>query len=164
MRLAQRIALVAIVALLSMPVLAHEVKLGALVIDHAWIKMPPMGAEVAGGYMTITNTGADADRLIAASSDIAEMIQLHTVTMQDDVMKMVELKDGIEIPAGGTVELKPKSLHLMFMELKHPLVEHATVAGTLTFEKAGTVAVEFEVEPMGADGSNDGMDMMDGGQ
>ena len=68
----------------------------------------------------------------------------------DGVMKMRPLDKGIEIPAGGKLELKPGSYHVMFIGLKKPLVKGDVIKGSLTFEKAGKVAVEFNVEEMGA--------------
>jgi periplasmic copper chaperone A len=156
MRLACRAAIVAGLAMLSIPARADGAKLGYLVIDHAWIRLPPAGAAVAGGYLTIANAGAAADRLVAVSSPIAGKVQLHRMAMSNGVMTMEELKDGIEIPAGATVELAPGSLHIMFMGLKRPLAADETVPGELSFEKAGTVAIGFAVLPMGATGATEG--------
>jgi copper(I)-binding protein len=135
---------------------AHEFKIGDLEIVHPWARATPTGAKVGGGYLTIVNHGSEPDRLIAVSSPIAAMVQLHEMVMENDVAKMRELPDGIEIPAGGTVELKPRSLHIMFMELKKPLVSKDSFEAELTFEKAGKVKVEFTVQPMDA---GDSMDM-----
>jgi hypothetical protein len=130
----------------SAPAFAHDSTLGELTIHHPWSRATPHKAEVAAGYLLIENEGTTADRLVGATFEQAGTTQIHTVIMDGDVMKMVELKEGIEIPAGGRVELKPKSLHLMFMDLKAPLKQGETIDGTLTFERAGTVAVEFSVE------------------
>jgi hypothetical protein len=81
------------------------------------------------------------------------------MSMDGGVMKMRELKDGLEIPAGATVELKPGSYHIMMMNLSHPLAAGETVKGSLTFEKAGKVDVEFAVQAMG--GNSTGMNMKD---
>lgn len=124
---------------------AHEVKVGDLVIGHSWARQSPMGADVAAGYMTITNTGKVDDRLVKATAAITATVQLHEMKMEGDVMKMAEIPGGIVIPAGATIELKPKSLHIMFMDLKAPVMEGEEMAGTLTFEKAGTVDIEYEV-------------------
>lgn len=129
---------------------AHEFKAGALTIEHPWVRLPPPGADTAGGYLTIANSGAEADRLLSVSSDIAGVAQIHDMSIENGVMKMGELADGIEIPAGATVELKPKSLHIMFMDLTRPIRVDTPIRGELRFEKAGSVAVEFTVEPMGA--------------
>ena len=130
---------------------AHEVKIGDIVISHPWVRQSPMGAEVAAGFMTITNNGKEADRLVKATASITPTVQLHEMKMQGDVMKMSEVPGGIVIPPGATVELKPKSLHVMFMNLKAPVKEGETITGTLTFEKAGTVSVDYEVTAPGGD-------------
>ena len=124
---------------------AHEIKVGDLVIGHPWARQSPMGADVAAGFMTITNNGKEADRLVKATASIAPTVQLHEMKMEGDVMKMSEVPGGIVIPPGATVELKPKSLHVMFMGLKAPVKEGETITGTLTFEKAGTVDVDYDV-------------------
>lgn len=130
---------------------AHEVKLGNLVIHHPWSRQSPMAADVAAGFMTITNTGTQDDRLVKASSDISSSVQIHDMKMVGDVMKMEELPDGIVIPAGGSVKLKPKSLHIMFLGLKRQVIEGEEFSGTLTFEKAGTVNIDYEVAAPGGD-------------
>jgi copper(I)-binding protein len=110
-----------------------------------------MAADVAAGFMTITNNGKQDDRLVKATSEVSKVVQVHDMTMVGDVMKMVELTDGLVIPAGATVKFKPKGLHLMFMGLKKQVMEGEEITGTLTFEKAGTVTVEYEVAAPGGD-------------
>jgi copper(I)-binding protein len=131
---------------------AHDtaIKLGNLVIEQPWSRQSPMAADVAAGFLRITNQGQEDDRLIKAKTAISAMTQLHDMKMDGDVMKMFELPEGISIPAGSTVELKPKSLHLMFMGLAKPPVEGEHFTATLTFEKAGTVEVQFDVLAPGA--------------
>ena len=124
---------------------AHEVKVGEIVINHPWARQSPMGADVAAGFMTITNTGKEEDRLVRATASVTPTVQLHEMKMEGDVMTMAEVPGGIVIPPGATVELKPKSLHIMFMGLKAPVKEGEVIAGTLTFEKAGTTDVQYEV-------------------
>ncbi len=124
---------------------AHEIKLGDLVIHHPWARQSPRAADVAAGFMIITNTGKDDDRLLKATASISPVVQLHAMKMVGDVMKMVELPEGILIPAGQTVELKPKSLHVMFTKLSSPVMEGEEIKGSLTFEKAGTVDITYEV-------------------
>jgi len=121
------------------------VTVGAIEISGAFSRATLPNAPVAGGYLTITNTGATDDRLVSATSPIAAATQIHQMTVENDVMKMRELGDGIVIPAGQTVTLQPGGLHIMFMKLGGPLVEGTTVPVTLTFETAGTVAVDLAV-------------------
>jgi copper(I)-binding protein len=69
--------------------------------------------------------------------------------MTAGVMQMRPVPEGLEINPGETVELKPGSYHLMFTGLKEPLQQGQSVKGTLVFEKAGTIEVEYKVEPIG---------------
>lgn len=121
---------------------------GDLTLAGAFTRATRPGAPVAGGFMTIENTGGMNDRLVAAASDVAGIMQIHEMRMIDDVMKMRELPDGLEIPAGETVALEPGGYHIMFMELNQPLVEGETVDVTLTFENGGDVTLPLAV--MGA--------------
>lgn len=136
-------------ALLSTTASAHDYKVGALEIDHPWSRATLPGAKVAAGYLTVKNGGAEADRLIAVSATISGKGEVHEMTVKDGVMTMRPLAGGVEIPAGGEVKLEPGSYHIMFLELKEPAVEGVKFQGTLTFEKAGTVDVEFSVEKPG---------------
>ncbi len=126
----------------------ETVKLGDLELSGSFTKAMPPAAKAGGGFVTITNNGSESDRLVSAASDVANMVQLHEMRMENDVMVMREMKDGIEIPAGETVMLKPGGLHIMFMKVKKPFVEGEVVKVTLTFEKAGTVDIMLPVGPM----------------
>ncbi len=135
---------------------AHEFKAGDILIIHPWSRATPANAEVAAGFFTLKNEGSAADRLVSATGEIAEVTQLHEMAVDaDGLMTMKELANGLEIPAGGEVALKPGSFHIMFMKLKRPVVAGETFKGTLTFEKAGTVTVEYKAEAMGKDGGHD---------
>lgn len=133
---------------------AHDYKTATLQIDHPWTRVTPKGAAVAGGYVKIQNKGSTADRLIGASGEVSGRTELHEMTMEGNVMRMRALANGIEIPAGGSIELKPGGLHIMFMELKAPLEQGKHFKGTLLFEKAGTVQVDFAVEAMDSVGGH----------
>lgn len=126
--------------------LAHGYKLGHLEIQHPWAKATLAGQPVAGGFMKITNSGTEPDRLLKITSSVSDMIQVHEMKVEDGVMKMGEIPDGLEIAPGATVELKPGGLHVMFMGIKTPFKEGEMVKATLTFEKAGTIEVEFKVD------------------
>jgi copper(I)-binding protein len=138
---------------------AHEYKAGSIEIKHPWSRATPKGSEVAGGYMKLINTGKEPDRLIGGSVPIAGKFEIHEMSMDGGVMKMRMLPKGIEIKPGQTVELKPGSYHLMFVGLKEPFEKGKRVKGTLQFEKAGTVDVEYAVEAVGGSpGNHDNMD------
>lgn len=124
---------------------AAEVSVGTLTLAGGFTRATLPNAPVGGGFLTITNSGTEPDRLIAATSPAAGEVQIHEMKMEGDVMKMAELPDGLVIPAGETVTLAPGGFHLMFMQLKQGFVEGTKIAVTLTFEKAGTVDVELDV-------------------
>lgn len=143
------LAIACLILSFAAPALAHDYKAGALVIDHPWTRAMPPGAKVGGGFMTITNTGAAADRLVGVRSPRAERGEVHEMTMTDGVMKMRALAHGLEIPAGQTVELKPGGYHVMFMGVAAPFVEDERIPAVLVFETAGEVAVEFAAAGVG---------------
>ena len=154
-----RMLLVFVAAFVSTVIVAHaqDYKLGTLQIEHPWSRATPKGATVAAGYLTIRNTGDAPDRLIGGSLAIAQRLEIHEMTSEAGVMKMREIKGGLEIKPGETVELKPGSHHLMFVGLKQPVAQGNRLKGTLTFEKAGTIEVDFVAQPIGAQtGQHDG--------
>jgi len=141
----------------ALPSGAHEFKIGDLTIIHPASRATLPGAKVASGYFTIVNEGSTPDRLVAVSAEIAERGEIHEMSVDDKgVMTMRPVEGGIEVPAGSRVELKPGSYHLMFMGLKEPAKEGIKFKGTLTFEKAGTVDVEYAVDPAGGGNSHAG--------
>ena len=142
---------------LSGAALAHDYAVGALKIAHPWSRATPGGAKVGGGYLTIANTGPTADRLVSVSAPtIAGRTELHEMAVTNGVMTTRPLEAGLAIPAGGKVEFKPGGYHVMFMELKQPLKQDGRFKGTLTFEKAGSIEVEFAIEAVGARGAGSG--------
>ncbi len=153
------------------PAQAASVTLGSLTINDPWVRpvnpsappptaMPdatpaPMGAEMempatvnTGGYLTITNSGPEADYLIAAAapSELVDVVELHTVIEEGGMMRMRPV-ERIEVPAGGEVMLKPGSFHVMFIGVKQELKPGDAVKVSLTFEQAGTVEVDAVVRP-----------------
>jgi periplasmic copper chaperone A len=139
----------------------HEFKVGDLEIIHPNSRAMIPGAKVGGGYLKIINHGTTDDRLVAVKSDRSDNVQLHEMSVVNNVMKMRELPDGIAIPAGKTVELKKGGLHVMFMDVTQPFKEGEMVKATLVFEKAGPVDVEFKVGDASGNDSGD-MKSMDG--
>lgn len=151
-------AALAAALLLVTPALAHNgvVHLGPLNLSAPFTRATLPNAPVGGGFLTIENTGTEADRLISVSSDVAGATQVHTMVMEGDVMKMRQLTEGLEIPAGETVVLAPGGAHVMFMGLNQAFVEGQTVTVTLTFEKAGTVELVLPVLGTAADDAGHG--------
>ncbi len=129
---------------------AADYKVGNLEIDSPWSRAVPKGGTVAAGYLTIKNNGTEPDRLVSGSSPVAGKLEIHEMSMDKGVMKMRPLASGLEIKPGQTVELKPGSYHVMMIGLKQPIVQGKPFKGSLTFEKAGSVDVDFAVEGVGA--------------
>ncbi|MDR7038121.1 uncharacterized protein YcnI [Methylobacterium sp. BE186] len=129
---------------------APAARAGDLAIETPWLRATPGGAKVAGGYVRITNTGSQPDRLTGASMALAGRGEIHSMSMDGGVMKMAPVEGGLSIKPGETVELKPGGLHLMFLDLTGAPKVGEPVKGSLTFEKAGAVPVTFAVAPIGA--------------
>ncbi len=153
--LAIRATIITGIVILAGSASADTIEVGALTIDAPWARATPAAAPVAGGYLTITNNGDTADRLIAGAAAFAGRIEIHEMAMTDGVMRMRELADGLEIAPGETVVLEPGSYHVMFMQLAAPLVEGETRDVTLEFERAGSVDLSFAVRSLAA-GRSDG--------
>jgi copper(I)-binding protein len=136
---------------------AHEYNVGSIHIGHPWSRAIPKGAQVAGGYFTVTNNGKTPDRLIGGSAEIAGRFEMHEMKTEGGVMKMRELEKGVEIAPGQTVKFAPNGYHVMLLDLKHAPKEGEPFMGTLVFEKAGKVDVKFVVAPIGSmDGKTKG--------
>jgi copper(I)-binding protein len=160
-KLSHILALAALSAtVLAAPACADDVKAGDLVISQAWSRATPGGAKVAGGFLTIENKGTAPDKLIAVSTDIAGEADIHEMATENGVMKMRPLEKGLTIEPGKTVKLAPGGNHLMLQDLKKPFKEGDKVPVTLTFEKAGKVAVSLDVQGVGAKAPGDGGHMM----
>jgi periplasmic copper chaperone A len=143
---------------------AHDYKVGTIEVDGPWARAVPKGASVAAGYVTIKNTGTEADRLVGSSTPVASKVEVHEMTMDQGVMRMRPVTGALEIKPGETVELKPQSFHFMMTGLKQPIQQGKPFKATLVFEKAGPVEVEFSVEAVGAmapAGAHDMHDMHD---
>lgn len=139
------LAAAAAIGLLASPLWAREFEVGALSVDHPMaFETAPM-AMTGGGFMTITNKGAEADRLIAVRADFPK-VEIHETVVTDGVNQMLPVK-AIEIAPGATVTLQPGGYHVMFMGLQgRQLKEGDTVPATLVFERAGELPIIFNVE------------------
>lgn len=107
--------------------LALDYKLAALEIGQPWARATAPSAKSGGGYLVIRNTGTAPDRLIAVKSPAADKVEVHEMKMEGNIMRMRAVENGIEIPPGATVELKPGGFHIMFMGLKAPFAKDAKV-------------------------------------
>jgi len=120
---------------------------GDVQVSNVWARATPGGTQTAAIYATIQS--ASGDRLTGASTPAAQQASLHTMTMDGNVMKMRQV-DGINLPAGQAVTLKPGGYHIMLTDLAQPLKEGQSFPLTLSFEKAGTRDVSVLVQKVGA--------------
>jgi copper(I)-binding protein len=143
------LAFAAAIASAVSPAVGQQFNAGDITIDQPWARSTPKGASVGGGYLTISNAGAQPDTLLGGSADFCGAVQVHQMSMTGGVMRMRQLTAGLEIPAKGRVALTPGGYHLMFFGLKRPLVKGETVKVALSFAHAGTVPVDFKVAGIG---------------
>lgn len=130
---------------MAMPAEEGAGKIGDIALSGGFLKGMLPGQPVGGGFVTLANGGTADDRLVSVSTPGADHVEMHEMTMENDVMKMRKLADGIPVAAGSTVELKPGGLHLMFMGVAKPFREGDKVKVTFTFEKAGAVELTLPV-------------------
>ncbi len=149
-----RISIAALLALAAGSANAHELVHKGIKLVHPWVREAPKGAEAVPAYVKITNTGEKADRLVAASLKGADKAEIHETIVSGGASIIRPLPDGVAIKPGETVELKPDGPHIMFLGLKTSLDADQYVDGSLTFEKAGKMPIDFYVEarPEGAEG------------
>ncbi len=114
-----------------------EAMIGDLSISGAWARATPPAAKVGAAYLTIKNNSENEDRLISVQSSAAGHTEIHNMTMEDGVMQMRQLEEGVVIAAGETISLKPGGKHIMMFELTGPMVAKEMVGLTLNFENAG---------------------------
>jgi hypothetical protein len=142
------LGLAAVAIAIVAPVAAHDFEAGRLTLQHPWTRATT--GQVGAGFVEIVNAGKAPDQLLSASSTAADKVEIHTMTMDNGIMRMRPLPGGIAVPAGKTASLKPGGNHIMLIGLKAPLVEGALVPLTLNFAKAGPVKVQLKVEAAGA--------------
>jgi copper(I)-binding protein len=128
---------------------------GSVTVEHAWARATPKGAPNAAVYFMLVNNGSETDRLIGASSPVADNIQFHEERDENGVSKMLALQ-AIDVAPGASVALKPSGIHLM-LRIKQQLKQGETFPLTLTFEKAGPIEVTVRVGKVGAMDDMDGM-------
>lgn len=145
MRALATLALALAVGVASVPARAHEIKAGALLIEHPWARATTAAQKNGAAYMIIRNSGAEPERLLGARSDEAASASLHGTTVTEEGVARMRSADAVEIPPGGEVRLAPGGVHVMLAGLKGRLFEGISFPVTLVFESAGEIAIEVEV-------------------
>ena len=125
------------------PAVTDGTRIGDLTMSGEWVR--PTTNEVSAAYLVVHNSG-EADTLVKAATPLTATVQLHEVVTEGSSSKMQEKPGGFPVPANGMLELKPGGFHIMMMDLKAPIEIGQTVSLTLTFEKAGEVAIEAPVK------------------
>jgi len=146
-----RALLVAALAATALGACSREFTEGTITVVEPWARATADGTAVGAAYMTVKNTGAAPITLVGGSTSAADTVEVHTMTMEGDIMRMRPVSDGLAIPPGGAIELKPGGNHLMLIGLKKKLSEGESVPLALTFEPAATITVEVAVKAAGGD-------------
>ncbi len=123
---------------------AHEYKNDKVFIDHPWMKIiQDRGA----GYLSIKNLDSNKSlKIIAAESNRIKNIEIHNIIMENDVMRMRPVLNGVEVKPGAELEFKPGSYHLMFFGIDGSYVEGDLIDIRLLFEGDMSIDVKFKVD------------------
>jgi copper(I)-binding protein len=146
--LSRRTLLAVLSAMTALPAAAQDMTAGDIAILQPWTRAAGANGNGA-AYLRLRNAGAQADRLLSASTPAARVVELHTMERDGNVMRMRPVPD-IALPPGQTVELRPGGLHIMLIGLTAPLVQGGRVPLTLRFERAGEMRVELDIQAAGA--------------
>ena len=145
-------ALLLLSLLMSASLTASAADNGGLTVEQARARATVGKMPNSAAFLQIENKGNADDELLSASSPAAERVEIHSMSMEGDVMKMRAV-DGVAIKAGDKVEMKPgQGYHLMMMGLKKPLKAGEKFPLTLNFRKAGKMKVSVDVVDMGMPG------------
>ena len=131
----------------SASVFAQDYKLGSLRVEHPYARSTVPAQPSGAVYFAIENKGTNGDKLIGVASPVAKSVEIHTMSMDGDVMKMREVQ-SVEIKPSATISMKPgDGYHIMLIGLKQQLKSGNTFPLTLSFEKSGKLKVSVKVEP-----------------
>ena len=131
--------------------LSSHVVAQTVAITNSWVRATVQGQKATGAFMTVTSK--ENAKLVTVSSPVAGIVEIHEMKMDKDVMKMAALPNGLDLPAGKAVDLKPGGFHIMLMDLKLPLNKDVAVPLTLTFQDSSgkksqqVVQVPVSVQP-----------------
>ena len=116
-----------------------------LTIDNAYVRATPPHAKNSAAFMVINNGDTKEIKLVAASSDIAERVELHNHVMEDGLMKMRQVEQ-ISIKAENKTALQPGGYHVMFIGLKQALKDGESVTVKLYFDNGEEIIVDAPIK------------------
>lgn len=131
-----KLSLIAVAAL-CMASAAHA----APTVEAAWTR-PAAQGQTGAGFMTLKNPDGKPDALVAVSSPMARVVQIHQSSMGGGMASMKEVT-RVSLPAGGAVTFAPGGYHLMFVGLTKPVKIGDTAPATLIFASGAKVNVSF---------------------
>lgn len=145
---------VALLGLLGVAGGCGEPAAGKLAIREPQVTLTP-GAGTGAAYLTVFNPGSRSDRLLRVETAAARLAEIHETIEENGVVRMEARPDGLEVPAGGTLDLQPGGKHIMLIEPKMPADTKAPVTLTLHFERAGPIEVHAALGGHAGDHSGD---------
>jgi copper(I)-binding protein len=122
----------------------HTVTLSRVTAENAWVREPIAERPITGAYLTLRNPTGKPIRLTSVATPAARVSEMHRMVMKDDQMRMEKI-EFIEIPAGGSVELRPGGLHLMLIDLVAPLKAGGKVRIELSFDDGSSLTIDAPV-------------------
>ena len=129
---------------------AGEFKIENLVITDTWTRATPKNASAGGAFLTIYNSGTKPEILVGGSSPASTKVEVHETSIEDGIMKMRHLHQGLTIPSGETIEMAPGGHHIMLIGITEPFTEGDSIPLTLEFKNSGTVDINLDVVRIGA--------------
>lgn len=121
-----------------------------VIVQAPWARATPGGARTGAAYMTLVNSGGTADKLLGATTPLADTIQFHQETADSDGVSRMREMHSVDLDPGATIVFKPGDMHMMIVGLKEPLKEGQAFSITLKFEKAGNIEVTVPIGAVGA--------------
>ena len=157
-RTALTLSLLTVGTALAGPVMAADVTIGAITISDPWARATAPTAPTGAAYFTLTTSGDQPDRLTLAASPAADLVELHTVSMDSNGVMRMRPVEAIEIAPNAPTALAPGGLHIMLIGLTGPLIQGESFPLTLTFEEAGSVDIAVPIAAAGASSAPDTTD------
>ncbi len=148
MKIIRQFFVAAAISAATLTVLADGYRVGGIAVEHPYARATLPGQPTGGAYFRLENKGA-ADRLVSVTAAVSQGVELHTSSMDGDVMRMRQV-DAIDVPSNKTIVLEPNGTHIMLVGLKAPLKRGDSFPMTLKFEKAGEVVVDVKVQAVTA--------------